>query len=1619
MNKSPLVLKILFILFVQFIGTAQTLNVSILGGATVSHGESISINSGSGLTFQITNTELNNCSSVKVQNVVLSNLSNFSISPTNLEENIKPLDCKGVKFLNFTVLANNIINCSSYTTRVTIESSESDFWFDLTVNTTPNISVLGGSPTSDIIDGTVTTTAINGTYFGTVESVFTETRRFYIVNTGNCILSISSITSSLPDFTIASILPYDISPGNVFYFDVTFTSSLIGGTKTATISIANNDTVSPAFNFNVSGEVFLNNILGPGGIIANFRTWLKATRGVKNTGSSVYEWVDLGTNGKTAVQPISANQPTYMDDAVSNINFNPVIKFENNGSTIEQFLYNDTNGFYSQDIFIVMVPDQTMSSSSSKNIIFGGISNGASGDNTGIGFGDSTSRFSNEVLTYAHGDETSYGNAEISTSKNYSNAGIINARNYDVSGTSMELLYNSSLLSTTSFNPGSFSNAGSLNGSTVVGTKYWIGKNFYGKASLNGRVAEIITYSERVSDIDRPKIESYLAIKYGITLGSTNEAAKNYINSAGIPVWNIAENTGFNYNVAGIARDDNSDLNQKQSKSINETNEVSIGLGLLFATNKSNINEFENDQEFLVWGCNNGTYSSSSSNMVSISASTTTSFTQIDRKWKVVETGGDVGNVFVGIPANAFSTFPKNTNEEYVLIVSDTENFTSSDIIDVVPLKSDGGSNLQTWYDFDGVKFFTFGKAPKLEGGRLVNIEAGDYLVGEYKLNLNINSFAVSAWVRSVTSSANPRTILAKGSKLQLRLNSANKIELMLDDDITPRFTSNMVLNMGKWHHISFVYDKGSVFLYIDGVLDKTIQNIVAPSPNYNRFSIGANFINKNNIINPFLGEIDEVYVWDQALSENQVRYLMNQEAEKISGDLVNGKTLPQAIAKNEVNSIPWNNLKGYYDFNSFYGTTVEGLTNSRNFLRINYLKKDSQIVDSQTAPIPYVSIADGVWGNESTWVNGASQNLPNTLGLDGSTNVDWNIVETAHNITSGDRDITVQGLKNTSGKITIANPNEVLDETNSGHGLRVTHYLEIDGEIDLVGESQLVQDDNSTLDEDSGGFILKSQQGTSNSYNYNYWSSSIGPISGSVNSRGVGVASANLGYTVNGILNDGTISSSPNNINFGSSHTWADGGISNPIKISSYWLYKFNGPDDNYNSWSKINETSVLLPGEGYTMKGSTGLSSIATKQNYVFKGKPYNGDFTLSIVSGGSRLIGNPYPSAIDANEFILDNIKELVGLNEGRNSVNVFNGALYFWHHFGEENSHNLADYVGGYAAYTLMGGVEAYSTDELINNSTPLVGGGKIPERYIPVNQGFFVYAFLDADLSNAISTTVDGGDIVFKNSQRVFERERVTGVNDGSLFFKSNKKNKNKESHRIIDSREKIRLHFSSPKGYHRQLLVGVDQSTSNYFDIGYDAPIADVGKEDMFWVIEGGKFVIQAVNNFNNEQELPLGLKVEIDGLISIKIETLENFDENVEVYIKDAFTNETHQINNDPFEINLIAGEYLQRFSLLFKSKPEKIEILDDIVIIEETVFQKDIQVIMNNSTSELNFKINNASEINHIQLINSIGQIMMKWEGNFMEREFSLPVKLSQGIYFVQINTKTVPFTTKVLVK
>jgi hypothetical protein len=643
--QKPLLSKILnfktfliISLLVSSLGNAQTLQVNILGGAEVTDGLPIIIDAGNSLSFRITNSEIGNCKNLRVEAITASNDFSVSVS-SNLPENIKPTAkvCNGTKDLDFTITRTDNA-CGSLSSTITVKTNNEDITFTLSIERAPIISVLGGSPLADVMNNpTAATTATNGTYFGVVEQGLTETRRFYAINTGSCPLVLNSITSSLANFAITATAfdPYfvdpnltlediPIDPGKGFWFDVAFTAGFpADNDNEAIISITNNTEVAPIFKFNVSAEVYDPSATGPGGFSADFRLWLKTTRGVKKGDSPAFTpvsntekvslWKDLGSTGKNASQTEGTNRPTYYNDPAENINYNPVIKFENDGS-INQYLENTVNGFYSQEIFIVMEPDVNVAGSSGMSIFSGTVAGNITPENyvddlTGVGLGDFTTRLAGEGLWYNQGSAVSNPYYSLTASldpppRSYNKAGIINAHNKTATADQgMSILYNTvdDISASTSSSEFTFANLGSVGTSEsdlgfIYGTPYNIGKNVSATmGNLNGRVAEIITYAEKLSPTNRQTVESYLAIKYGITLGET-EATKNYKNSNGTIIWNV--NAGFNHNIAGIGRDDISDLNQKQSKSSNEFNDidknsngtkvVTIGLGTIAATNDAN-----------------------------------------------------------------------------------------------------------------------------------------------------------------------------------------------------------------------------------------------------------------------------------------------------------------------------------------------------------------------------------------------------------------------------------------------------------------------------------------------------------------------------------------------------------------------------------------------------------------------------------------------------------------------------------------------------------------------------------------------------------------------------------------------------------------------------------------------------------------------------------------------------------------------------------------------------------------------------------------------------------------------------------------------------------------------
>ena len=188
------------------------------------------------------------------------------------------------------------------------------------------------------------------------------------------------------------------------------------------------------------------------------------------------------------------------------------------------------------------------------------------------------------------------------------------------------------------------------------------------------------------------------------------------------------------------------------------------------------------------------------------------------------------------------------------------------------------------------------------------------------------------------------------------------------------------------------------------------------------------------------------------------------------------------------------------------------------------------------------------------------------------------------------------------------------------------------------------------------------------------------------------------------------------------------------PISIADFWIFKFANHPDDYNAWydGHVKSTGAISVGEGYTQKG-TGTSG--SDQNYVFVGKPNNGVIQRNVDSDNLYLVGNPYPSALDANQFILDNITTTTG-------------TLYFWEHWGGA-SHALADYQGGYAAYNLTGATTAVPDPDVAQ-----VGSGSVlPKQYVAVAQGFFVKG------------SATGGAIEFNNGQRAFQKE-----SDGNSVF---------------------------------------------------------------------------------------------------------------------------------------------------------------------------------------------------------------------------------------------------------
>jgi hypothetical protein len=576
-----------------------------------------------------------------------------------------------------------------------------------------------------------------------------------------------------------------------------------------------------------------------------------------------------------------------------------------------------------------------------------------------------------------------------------------------------------------------------------------------------------------------------------------------------------------------------------------------------------------------------------------------------------------------------------------------------------------------------------------------------------------------------------------------------------------------------------------------------------------------------------------------------------------------------------------------------------------------------------------------------------------------------------------------IQEIKGSSPKVNFYN----LVINNTFKGVSVVDAFELNvanavtltnGDLRLVGEAQLLQTHTGTNANTGTGKLLRDQQGISSKFGYNYWSSPVTTTAGT--------------FKLNEGLYDGTDAASnqfaPILIQY---TTGLDGSsLTTPKTISERWLYTYSPNTAGYAGWDKIFQNSSINPGEGFTMKG-TG----AANQNYVFKGLPNDGNYTFTIATGQAALLGNPYPSALDSEKFIKDNI----AAPSGNNTDDIIDGNLYFWVDGGSP-SHYLAAYLGAYAIQNLTGSVPA---------SVPsgISGGGSSssadPLRYIAVAQGFFV------------DGGIDGGTIVINNSQRAFKTET-----SGESSFYKNSNAKENEATKSTDLKSYIRIGYEDPEKFHRQLLLGfLPNSTANLnFNRGYDAIMPEPREDELFFIIENDltkKYVIQGVNAFNENDEFPLGLMMTEVGVHTIMLDGVENF--TGKVYIKDMLANITYDLTKGSFNPNLPPGTYLDRFRLVFKDKTAVI-VAEDLnpdfgISVEKTT-------VYYHENSSLIVRTKNDLQVNNISIYNMLGQQIKQVNGNMINKNvIAIPFQHPKGVYIVVVDSELGKETFKIINK
>lgn len=391
----------------------------------------------------------------------------------------------------------------------------------------------------------------------------------------------------------------------------------------------------------------------PGGLNTGLRLWLKANRGVTVSPTNVAtQWDDLSGAGVTgnfntanSTLGVTVSPPNYTPVGV---NFNPDLAY----NAANQNVLVSMNSFAANSLF-----------DANNNTIFQIIKlRPQSG--TGVWF---KWQFSNTAAYRVGNEMNTAGNIRFDfpggtySANLVSNVNVNDAYKIVTLGTQTQKSIRLNGLNNVT------GGTAPLNPGTTAG-RLSLGNEWTGDAyPTNIDMAEIIVYNRTLTAAERNKVESYVAVKYGITLDQSATGANNYTASNDTVIWNRAANLPFVNNITGIGRDDGDSLVQRQSRTINPgAGMVTIYNGTYNGgntpvSNVANPNNFPANNSYLLFGDNG--LALAHNRCVSVAG---TGFLRMDRVWKAQKTG-TINTVTLAIRS---ADVPANTR--HLLVSSDS-----------------------------------------------------------------------------------------------------------------------------------------------------------------------------------------------------------------------------------------------------------------------------------------------------------------------------------------------------------------------------------------------------------------------------------------------------------------------------------------------------------------------------------------------------------------------------------------------------------------------------------------------------------------------------------------------------------------------------------------------------------------------------------------------------------------------------------------------------------------------------------------------------------------------------------------------------------------------------------